>query len=115
MYVGKTLFAQVMEFVPWTSFARIVQRPFGGGQPRDQLVEFGIDVDVYDPWADKHEVAEEYGIQLLDQLGTDYEGILLCVSHNEFASLNIDALKGEDAVIYDIKSFWDKSFSDARL
>ena len=26
MYVGKTLFAQVMEFVPWTSFARIVQR-----------------------------------------------------------------------------------------
>jgi Domain of unknown function (DUF4372)/Transposase DDE domain len=29
MYVGKTLFAQVMEFVPWTSFARIVQR-YGG-------------------------------------------------------------------------------------
>lgn len=81
----------------------------------NELKEFGIDVDVYDPWADKHEVSEEYGIQLLDQLGTDYEGILLCVSHNEFASFNIDALKGEDAVIYDIKSFWDKSFSDARL
>ena len=29
MYVGKTLFAQVMEFVPWTSFTRIVQR-YGG-------------------------------------------------------------------------------------
>jgi len=29
MYVGKTLFAQVMEFVPWTSFARIVQRHGG--------------------------------------------------------------------------------------
>jgi hypothetical protein len=27
--VGKTLFAQVMEFVPWTSFSRIVQR-YGG-------------------------------------------------------------------------------------
>lgn len=26
MYVGKTLFAQVMEFVPWTSFTRIVHR-----------------------------------------------------------------------------------------
>ncbi len=23
MYVGKTLFAQVMEFIPWTSFSRI--------------------------------------------------------------------------------------------
>ncbi len=29
MYVGKTLFAQVMEFVPWISFARIVHRPGG--------------------------------------------------------------------------------------
>ena len=29
MYIGKTLFSQVMEFVPWTSFARIVQR-YGG-------------------------------------------------------------------------------------
>ena len=29
MYIGKTLFAQVMEFVPWTSFARIVQRHAG--------------------------------------------------------------------------------------
>ena len=29
MNAGKTLFAQVMEFVPWTSFARIVQRHGG--------------------------------------------------------------------------------------
>jgi IS4 transposase len=29
VHIGKTLFAQVMEFVPWTSFARIVQR-YGG-------------------------------------------------------------------------------------
>ena len=34
MYVGKTLFAQVMEFVPWTSFARIVQRHGGGSGVR---------------------------------------------------------------------------------
>jgi len=29
MYVGKTLFAQLMEFVPWTSFGRTVDR-YGG-------------------------------------------------------------------------------------
>ena len=34
MYVGKTLFAQVMEFVPWTSFARIVQRHDGNSGVR---------------------------------------------------------------------------------
>jgi hypothetical protein len=34
MYVGKTLFAQLMEFVPWTSFARIVQRHGGNAGVR---------------------------------------------------------------------------------
>ena len=34
MYVGKTLFAQVMEFVPWTSFARIVRRYDGNSGVR---------------------------------------------------------------------------------
>ena len=29
MYIGKTLFAQLMEFMPWTSFTRIVAR-YGG-------------------------------------------------------------------------------------
>ena len=34
MYVGKTLFAQIMEFVPWTSFARIVYRHGGNSGVR---------------------------------------------------------------------------------
>jgi hypothetical protein len=29
MNVGMTLFVQIMEFIPWTSFSRIVQR-YGG-------------------------------------------------------------------------------------
>ena len=34
MHVGKTLFAQVMEFVPWTSFTRIVSRYSGNAGAR---------------------------------------------------------------------------------
>src|ERR1700741_3303052 len=34
MNAGKTLFAQLMEFVPWTSFARIVQRHGGNARVR---------------------------------------------------------------------------------
>ena len=34
MHVGKTLFAHVMEFVPWTGFARIVQRHGGNSGVR---------------------------------------------------------------------------------
>ena len=34
MYAGKTLFAQIMEFVPWTSFTRIVDRYSGNAGVR---------------------------------------------------------------------------------
>jgi Domain of unknown function (DUF4372) len=34
MYVGQTLFAQLMEFVPWTTFARLVERYCGDHRVR---------------------------------------------------------------------------------
>lgn len=34
MNIGKTLFAQIMEFIPWTSFARIVERYSGNSGVR---------------------------------------------------------------------------------
>ena len=34
MYAGKTLFAQVMDFLPWTTFHRIVQRYHGNHRIR---------------------------------------------------------------------------------
>src|SRR6202040_3392162 len=36
MYTGKTLFAQLMDFLPWTTFARIVERY--GWRPVRQVV-----------------------------------------------------------------------------
>src|SRR5438067_7461927 len=33
MFTGKTLFAQLMDFLPWTTFARIVER-YGGDRTR---------------------------------------------------------------------------------
>ncbi len=34
MYAGKTLFAQLMDFLPWTTFARIVERCDGNRRVR---------------------------------------------------------------------------------
>ena len=36
MNVGKTLFAQVMEFVPWQTFTRIIERHKGDEGKFDQ-------------------------------------------------------------------------------
>lgn len=80
-----------------------------------ELVDFGMDVDVYDPWANPKEVAHEHGIDLVSSLGKDYDAIVLTVAHREFLGLAFGELKAKDGVIFDIKSVLDKSTVDARL
>jgi UDP-N-acetyl-D-galactosamine dehydrogenase len=80
-----------------------------------ELVDFGMDVDVYDPWANSKEVAHEHGIDLVSSLGKGYDAIVLTVAHREFLDLAYGELKAKDGVIFDIKSVLDKSIVDARL
>jgi UDP-N-acetyl-D-glucosamine/UDP-N-acetyl-D-galactosamine dehydrogenase len=80
-----------------------------------ELREFGVEVEVYDPWASKNEVKEEYDIALLDSLTERYDGILLAVSHEEYKILNLENFKNTNAIIFDIKGIYEKSSVDARL
>lgn len=72
----------------------------------NELVQYGIDVDVYDPWAKPEEVFHEYGInKIYDKLPENkYNSIVLAVAHDEFKLLNIKSLKTENAVVFDVKS-----------
>ncbi|MFM6936172.1 MAG: nucleotide sugar dehydrogenase [Aquirufa sp.] len=80
-----------------------------------ELVDFGMDVDVYDPWANAKEVKHEHGISLVSELGKAYDAIVLTVAHREFLDLAFGELKAKDGVLFDIKSILDKSIVDARL
>ena len=80
-----------------------------------ELVDFGMDVDVYDPWANAVEVKHEHGIELVSKLADKYQAIVLTVAHNEFLDLPFAALKAENGVIFDIKSILSKDLADARL
>ena len=81
-----------------------------------ELQQFNINVDVFDPHADKFEVEEEYGIKLIDRIHKTYDGIVLAVSHQEFLRLNLDQLKSSNSsVIFDTKAFLNRSLIDARL
>jgi len=89
-----------------------------------ELEEFGVNVDVYDPWADREEVKREYNIELITnhQLQiTNYDAVVLAVAHKEFKEIekqlitNYQSLITNHQIIYDIKSFFDKSVVDGRL
>ena len=82
----------------------------------NELIQYGIKVEVYDPHADAHEVSEEYNINLINSIGSDYDAVILAVSHKEF--LNIEykkIIKNANSVIFDTKSFLDRNIVDARL
>src|SRR5690606_39484191 len=80
-----------------------------------ELRSFGTEVDVYDPQADAAEVKHEYGLSLISKPDKKYHAIVLTVSHEEFASLDMESIKEKNAVIYDVKGFLDKSKVTARL
>jgi UDP-N-acetyl-D-galactosamine dehydrogenase len=83
----------------------------------NELLQFGLLIDVFDPNADKDEVLENYNINLISkQEISTYDSIILAVSHCEFLSFDISSLKNSpDAVVFDIKSFLDRSLIDSRL
>jgi UDP-N-acetyl-D-galactosamine dehydrogenase len=81
-----------------------------------ELTQFGLDLDVYDPWANPQEVLKEYGIKLEQTLSSkNYKAVIVAVAHNEFLSVDYQSYKDQGAVIFDIKSFIDRKFADARL
>lgn len=71
------------------------------------LKSFGVHIDVYDPWAKKEEVKEEYDINLVDEAinSKKYEAIVLAVAHKEFKDIDVLKLKNKKSVVYDIKNF----------
>jgi UDP-N-acetyl-D-galactosamine dehydrogenase len=82
----------------------------------NELLQYGMNVEVYDPHADAHEVSDEYNINLIDKIGSEYDAVILAVSHKEFLSIEFDKIvKNRNSVIFDTKSFLDRKIVDARL
>ena len=85
----------------------------------NELKEYHVNVDVYDPWVDRAEAEHEYGIQPVSTL-TDhsYDAIILAVAHHQFKEMGVEkirALGKAEHVLYDLKYVLAQSESDLRL
>jgi UDP-N-acetyl-D-galactosamine dehydrogenase len=72
----------------------------------NELDDFGISVDVIDPGAGKHEVKEEYNIDLKENPTGKYDAIILAVCHKEYLKIDesyFAALLNKDGIIVDVK------------
>lgn len=77
------------------------------------LEDYGINVTIYDPWANPSEVQHEYNITCHSKLASEskFDTIVLGVSHKEFVDLNLIPLLNENGVVYDVKGVLKKSDS----
>lgn len=82
-----------------------------------ELVQFGLLVDIHDPWANKEEVKHEYGLEILNDVDnqTVYDAIVVAVAHNEFLTFDYQKVKRNNGVIFDTKACLDRSLVDGRL
>ena len=70
------------------------------------LKEYGINITIYDPWAKPEEVLHEYGILTTKTVPTSqFDALILGVSHTVFNTLDIESLTKSNNVVYDVKGF----------
>ena len=85
----------------------------------NELNTYGVNLVVYDPWANPSEVLKEYGFSTINNLADNkiasFESIILAVGHERFRGLNLDLLKAKQSVVYDVKGFFAKEQVDSRL
>lgn len=85
----------------------------------DELREYGIAVDIHDPWVDAGEARREYGLTLVEapEKGS-YDAMILAVAHDEFRAMGVEALRAfgrPEHVLYDLKCLLAADESDLRL
>ena len=85
-----------------------------------ELREFGLDVDVHDPWVSAEDARNECGLELMKALPEQggYHAVVQAVAHDQYKTLGVDAVRAFTApggVIYDIKGLFGKDAVDGRL
>ena len=85
----------------------------------NELSEYHMDVDVYDPWVDAQEAEHEYGITPVESVNENtYDAVILAVAHHQFKDMGVEAIralgKGQH-VLYDLKYVLNPAEADIRL
>lgn len=83
----------------------------------NELRDYDIQVDVYDPWADPEEVKREYNIEIVQNPAKRdyYDGLILAVSHDKYLDFDFNSCVKSNGVIYDVKGVLPRTITSGRL
>jgi UDP-N-acetyl-D-galactosamine dehydrogenase len=76
-----------------------------------ELMDFGVNVHVYDPHASPNEVAHEYGLSMVDGIGKNYDAVVVAVAHQDFKDKTLDEYRDmskDDLLLFDLKGMYNR-------
>ncbi len=85
----------------------------------EEFLDYGLQVDVYDPWIDPADARHEYGLEMIAApQKQSYDGIVLAVGHREFVAMSSAQMRAygkSRAVLFDVKNILPPTESDGSL
>lgn len=80
-----------------------------------ELQQYGTNITIYDPLANPKAVKHEYKLETTQNLPTQkFDAVVLAVAHTDFLKMDLEVLKKEDAVVYDVKGILGE-IADSKL
>lgn len=80
------------------------------------LLEYNVNILIYDPWVNVENVKEEHGICAMNELPIKkYDAVILAVAHSFFSSIDFDKLLKVKHVVFDVKGFLRREILNGRL
>ncbi len=82
----------------------------------NELKQFGLEVDIHDPVADRNDVLRQYDLALIDDIGKmNYQVIILAVAHDQFLEFDFERIKKPGTILFDTRSVLPRKWVDGRL
>jgi len=82
-----------------------------------ELIQQNVELEIYDPHVDAIKLKEEYDLELVNEIGENYDCVMVAVKHKEFESFDEDyflSITNENPVLIDIKSIYKDRINSMR-
>ena len=84
-----------------------------------ELEDYGVGVDVYDPWVDPMETEREYSVEpIKEPKANEYDAIILAVAHKQFMEMGAHTIRTfskSPHLVYDLKHIFNSDKTGLRL
>jgi UDP-N-acetyl-D-galactosamine dehydrogenase len=82
-----------------------------------ELQEYGVNIDIVDPYAEAEEVFQEYGVKLSSDIGNEYNAIIVAVNHLAYSELDetfFKSISSENGILVDLKNLFKGRIVDLK-